>query len=354
MLLTYSQERKLVSGILTAAGLSSDEGNIIGRAVAHSDFTGVYSHGLSRLTRYLRQIKCGALNPKPEFRTLLAEGNVMLFDGDNGSGIVSLNRAYDAASVKARENGVVFATVRHSANIGCGSYYGLRAVEDGLVCIAGCNTYAFTSPYGGADRIMGTNPIIFAAPAGDERPVIMDISTTIVAMGKIQAMEREGKEIPIEWAKDYEGRPTVNPAEAFSLSPIAAHKGYGLAVMVDILSTMFSSAAYGSDIGLFSKLEKEDTGSFLILIDPEKFMPLADFKKRMDRYIRMMKGSRKAPGVSEIYLPGELEFIYLEENMKKGITFSPALEEELIRLAIELGVVPDGTDFPTLVAFFDK
>ena len=183
-----------------------------------------------------------------------------------------------------------------------------------MICILGCNTYAFSSPYGGADRLIGTNPIIAAVPAGEEFPIVMDISTTHVAMGKIQAAQREGKSIPADWARDHDGSPTTDPAQAFSLSSIAEHKGYGLAVIVDALSTMLSGAAYGTDIGLFSKLQTENTGFFIILIDPSRFMPIEDFKQSVDRYVGMMKNSRKAEGVDEIFVPGEIEYRKFEEN----------------------------------------
>lgn len=354
MILSYEQERKLVKGILSTAGFSEDEADTIGKVITHSDFTGVYSHGLSRLTRYLRQIKVGALNANPEFKKILDDEAVLVFDGDNGSGIVTLNKAYDEALEKAKKFGIAFATGRHNANIGCGSYYGWRAAEDNMVALIGCNTYAFTSPFGGADRLIGTNPIVFAVPTEEEYPLALDISTTNVAMGKIQAFEREGKEIPKEWAKDYDGRPTTNPAEAFSLSPIAGHKGYGLAVMVDMLSTMLSGACYGTDLGLFSKLEKENTGFFVILIDPSKFMPIDEFKKNADRYIRMMKNSRKAEGVEEIFMPGELEYRKFKENKEKGMSFSPALEKELTELSVSLGAIGEGASFEELVKAFDN
>ncbi len=342
MHLSYEEERSLVKGILTAAGFSPEDADTIGKVIAHSDFTGVYSHGLSRLTRYLRQIEAGVLNTDPDFEKVLDDKAVLVFDGDNGSGIVSTNRAYDEAVKKAREYGIAFATGRRNANIGCGSYYGWRAAEDGLIAVIGCNTYAFTSPFGGADRLIGTNPIIVSVPANAEYPMVLDMSTTCVAMGKIQAAEREGKSIPADWAKDYNGNPTTDPAQAFSLSPIAGHKGYGLAVMVDVLSTMLSGAAYGTDIGLFSKLQTENTGFFIILIDPSRFMPIEDFKQSVDRYVGMMKNSRKAEGVDEIFVPGEIEYRKFEENRQKGVEFSEALEKELTELSVQLGALKPG------------
>ena len=352
MHITYEEERKLVTGILTAADFPAEDAEIIAKVIAHSDFTGVYSHGLSRLTRYMRQIKAGSLNPRPNFRKVLDTGAVMVFDGDNGSGIVSLNRAYDELLPRAKACGIAMATGRHNANIGCGSYYGWRAAADGMVALVCCNTYAFASPFGGADRLIGTNPIILGVPAGEAYPIVMDISTTFVAMGKIQAAEREGQSIPDTWAKDYDGAPTTDPAKAFSLSPIAAHKGYGLAVMVDVLSTMFSGACFGSDIGLFSKLEKENTGFCLILIDPAKFMPLGDFKAEVDRYAGMMKNGRRAPGVEEIFLPGEIEYRRFEKMKQTGFEVSEALSKELTELSVTLGAIEAGSDFAGLVARF--
>ena len=172
--------------------------------------------------------------------------------------------------------------------------------------------------------------------------MVLDMSTTCVAMGKIQAAEREGKSIPVEWAKDYDGNPTTDPSKAFSLSPISGHKGYGLAVMVDALSTMLSGAAFGTDIGLFSKLQTENTGFFLILIDPSRFMPIEDFKQSVDRYVGMMKYSRKAEGVDEIFVPGEIEYRKFEENRQKGVEFSEALEKELTELSVQLGALKPG------------
>ena len=352
MTITYQEEKLLVCGILTAAGFRIDDASVIADVITHSDFTGVASHGLSRLTRYLRQIRAGSLDPKAECRKVLDSGAVMVFDVANGSGIAAVNRAYDELKDRTREYGIAMACGRHSANIGCGSYYGWKAASDGLVMLLTCNTYAFTSPYGGADRLIGTNPIIFAAPTGEAFPIVMDISTTCVAMGKIQAAEREGQCIPAEWAKDREGNPTTDPAAAYSLSPIAAHKGYGLAVMVDVLSTMFSGACFGTDIGLFSNLEKENTGFSLILIDPAKFMPAEKFRNETDRYAGMMKNSRKAPGTKEIFLPGEIEFRTFERMKESGLNVSEALERELTELAVSLENVPAGIDFPGLVRYF--
>jgi LDH2 family malate/lactate/ureidoglycolate dehydrogenase len=353
MILSYEQERKLTKGLLLASGLTDEDAEILGTVVTHSDFTGVYSHGLSRFTRYLRQFQNGSLNPHAKLEKVLDDKGVAVYDSDNASGIIALCKVYDDNLKKAKENGIAFATGRHNSNIGCGSYYGWRAAADDMILITAANTYTFASPYGGADRITGTNPIIIAIPTGEEYPMVMDIATTIVAMGKIQAAAREGKNIPLDWgAKDYDGNPTTDSRVAYSLSPIGAHKGYGLAVMVDALSTLLSGACYGTDIGQITKLEPENTGFFMILIDPSKFMPIEEFKANADRYVRMIKGSRKATGVDEIFMPGEIEYRLFKETKKNGINISDAVCTELAGLAAGLGVIPEGADFDALLAHF--
>lgn len=349
MVLKYEEEINLITGLLSEAGFPEYDAATMAKVITHSDFTGVYSHGLSRLTRYLRQIENGVLNPKAVRTKVVDTEAVTVYDCDNGSGIVNVNLAYDELLPKAKKYGIALATGRRSANIGCGSYYGWRAAADNMIAVVTCNTYCFSAPFGGADLLLGTNPVIVAIPTDKEYPMVLDMSTTNVASGKIQAAQREGKEIPLGWANDINGNPTTDPNAAYSLLPIAAHKGYGLQVMVDIMSTMLSKAAYGTDIGLYSKLEPENTGFCLVLINPSKFMPAEEFTANADRYVRMFKDSRKADGVSEIFMPGEIEYRKMLENKKTGMNFSEKLEAELADLAAALGAVPKGTPFAELV-----
>ncbi len=350
--LSYEQEITLIQRLVMAQGVSAEDAASLAAVVTHSDFTGTYSHGLSRLCIYLRQYMAGALVAQPDFRCVKDAEASLAFDCGGGSGIVAVNRVYDAVLERARKFGVAAGVGRNSANIGCGGYYGHRMAEDNVIGIVVSNTYPCMAPYGGADRLIGTNPIVVGIPTGEEYPMVLDISTTNVAMGKIQAAQREGQSIPLGWANDYDGRPTTDPAQAYALTSIAAHKGYGLAVMVDALSTLLSGACYGTDVGLFSKLEKENTGFFLLLIDPSRFMPIEDFKRSADRYIRMVKASRKAEGVDEIFLPGEIERKKFKEFMMTGIEVSEALQAELTQLSRKLGVDFAGDSFPDLLRHF--
>ena len=348
--ISYEEERKLTRALLVACGMSGEDADIAGDVVTHSDFTGVYSHGMSRLALYLRLFGTGAYNPRPNIKVLKDEGSVIHLDCDNALGVVTVNKAFDRLLPRAKESGIAICIGRRSSNIGCASYYGWRAAKNDVICLVCCNTYLSMAPYGGADRLLGTNPIVVGVPTNEEYPIVMDISTSGVAFGKIQAYQREGKDLPEGWANDFNGKPTTNSKDAYTVLPIAAYKGYGLAVIVDVVSAVLSGANFGTGIGAPEKLEPENTGFCMIMIDPSKFMPIDEFKKRADEYVHAMKDSRPAEGVKEIYMPGEIEFKKFKANKENGIEVGEALAAELCELAVTLGVLPAGGTFGQLVA----
>lgn len=350
MIISYEQDLRLIRTLLHAYGLSGSDAACVAEVVRHSDFTGVYSHGLSRLILYIRQLENGSMNAAAEVETISDEGAVIRLDCHNGSGIVAVNHAYDVLLEKARTYGIAIATGMHSGNIGCGAFYGCRAARDNMIGIVCCNTLPSMAPFGGAEPLIGTNPIIVGVPAGAEHPIVLDISTSGVAMGKIQSARREGKAIPLGWATDVDGRPTTDPDKACAVLPIAGHKGYGLAVIVDVLSAVLADAAYGFHTGGNDLLTAEDTGFCIILIDPSHFMPIPDFTARVDDYIRMVKSSRPAAGVPEIFLPGEIEFRKLEQLRKNGLPVTEAVEKELCLYAAKRGLIPAGGSFAELLA----
>ena len=178
-----------------------------------------------------------------------------------------------------------------------------------------------------------------AAPAGEKTAPILDISTSTVAIGKVTAYAREGKTMPEGWATDIDGRPTTDASIAHAVTPVGGYKGYGLAVFVDILSAVLTGTSYGAQIPFVTEMKYEDTGFALILIDVERFMPLSDFKARIDDYISMIKNSRKAVGVSEIFMPGEIENLKYTANVKDGMDISDATCLELTELAVSMGLL---------------
>lgn len=350
MKITREQELALCRSLLIGAGMSEEDAHIMGDVVAHSDFTGVYSHGLSRFSVYLKHISNGVLNPRPDMKLVEDNGSTMVMDVDGGSGVIGLNRLYDKLLPRVKEHGIAMGTALHSTNIGCGSYYAWRAAKDGVIAIITANTTCLMAPFGGAEKLLGTNPIIVGIPAGKERPIVIDMSTSNVAMGKIQAAAREGTPIPLGWALDKDGCPTTDAKQAYSCVPMAAHKGYCLAVVVDVLSSLLSRGGYTRSIGWPHNKEKENTGFAAILIDVNKFLPLDEFKATVDDYIRSIKNSRPAEGSKGILMPGEYEFNVQDKYLAEGIEVSEALGKELVGFAAAEGIVPEGTSFEAFVA----
>ncbi len=349
MRLSFEEEKRLCAALLRASGMGETDAGILSASVAHSDFTGIYSHGLSRFANYLKRFNNGAMKPDAPVEVVSDGGSTVVFDCHNGCGVVDVVHAYEFLRERAAEYGVVAGTARRSSNIGCGSYYAQMAARDGLIALIGCNTVRCVAPFGGADSLLGTNPIIVAVPALEERPIILDISTTVTAMGKIQAAAREGRPIPEGWALDAEGNPTTDASAAKTVLPIAGPKGYGLGVMVEALSVLLSGAGFGAGVGFPNKGEQENTGFFIILIDPARFLPAEEFKRRVDEYIRSMKSSRRRAGVEEILMPGELEMRRFDETLKTGYEVTPALESELAGWCASLGIADGGESLAEVV-----
>lgn len=350
MLISYEQELKLCTALLKASGMTDADADTVAKVITHSDFTGVDSHGLSRLTLFLMQMQYNCLKPVAELKKISDSGATVAFDCGNGSGIAAVNAVYDEVLIKAKEYGVAIGTGNHSANIGCASYYGWRAAKDGMICLLCCNTYALMAPFGGLEKLIGSNPIMVSFPTDKEYPVVLDMATSIAAMGKVTAAQRERKEVPDTWGLDKAGNPTTVAGKIHTLMPFGGYKGYGLAVIVDFFSTVLAQAAFGTNIGDVYKMQPEDTGFAIIMVDPSRFMPLEQFKATADVYIRMMKDSTKREGVEEIYMPGEIEFKKYEKTMAEGFELSDALIKDLSRHAVKLGLMEKDQSFEDMLA----
>lgn len=350
MRLSYDQELKLCKAMLAAVGMCEKDAAGLAAVVTHSDFTGVYSHGLSRFANYMKHFNNKVYNAQADMKITSENKAVVTYDADYGSGVVAMNNLYDELLERARKYGVAAGTANHSTNIGCGSYYAWRAAKDNVIGIFVANTVCCMAPTGGCEKLLGTNPICVGVPSNKEYPIVLDMATSLVANGKIHAAAREKTPIPEGWALDKDGNPCTDPTKSYALLPAAGYKGYGLAVIVDVLSAMLAGAKYGRNIGVPYTGGIEDTGFACILIDVAKFRDLDQFKEEVDDYVRMMKDSKKAPGFSEIFLPGEIEFRKYEKNLETGVEFPENLRNELAERAALNGIVPEGTSFEQLVA----
>lgn len=340
--------------VLTRAGLLPEDAALGAEVLIQSDFAGIASHGLSRLPMYVERIEQGLVNLRPEIRIVTETPVSMLVDCDNGMGIVNVPKIQRLAMDKVKNSGLLAVSMRNSTHYGAGSYYALRALERDLFSLLVTSTTPSVAPTGSKASLLGTNPITVTVPARKEKPIVLDMATSVVAMGKLQAGLREKKKIPPGWALDSEGRPTEDPGAGLlgSVLPIGGYKGYGLAVIIDILSALLSGSCYGNDIGRLVHApypKKEGIGHFLLLMDIGLFRPLDDFKAEVDKYIQVMKNAAKAEGVEEIFLAGEIEFNRMEEYSRNGVPVSAALGADLLRLGLRLGLATADDDFAGMV-----
>lgn len=339
VLVQYERLKELIVKVLNCLSVSEEDASIFAEALLFADLRGVESHGILRFPTYVKRIKLGLIKAKPNVSVLKETNTMLLIDADNGLGQVVASLAMKGCIEKARHSDVAIAGVRNSNHVGVGSYYAMMAVKEGMVGLFVTNTAALMAPYGGCEPILGTNPIAIAIPAGEEAPIVLDMSTSVVSRGKIEISLKEGKSIPKGWAIDRNGNPTENPREALegALLPVGGPKGYGLSIIVDILSGLLMGSLYGRDIrSMFIDFTRPmGVGHFMMAVNVESFMPIDDFRKKVDIYIREIKGSKKAKGFEEILLPGERSFRTMQRRLKEGI---PLSEEALnaIRDALDL------------------
>lgn len=348
MRITYMEEERFIKNVLKGIGLNENDAAEIAEMVTYADFTGVRSHGLSRFLLYANSFKYGGQNKHPEIKKLIDAGGISLYDCDNALGIIAVNHVYRELKKKALELGIAAGFGKNASNFGCAALYGRKAGRDNLISIFMGNTSPCMAPFGGADKILGTNPIMISSPAGESDPIILDMSTSRVSMGKIIDYSREKRPLEPGWANDRNGVPTLDSASAYAVTPMADYKGYGLAAFVDILSGVLSGGHFGSMIKNFNPMKPEGTSFMMILIDPEKLMPIDEYRARAEEFRRMMKESKKAEGVDEIFLPGEIELKCEKKNRENGIEISENLVEDLRRFVMKAGLTEEGEDITKL------
>jgi LDH2 family malate/lactate/ureidoglycolate dehydrogenase len=329
----------LATDIAAAAGVPRGDAAILADSLVAADLAGTSTHGLSRLAIYLKRIKLGLIDPRAELRIERRRAGTLAVDAGNGLGQVQARKVLDQLIPMARECGVASATIRNSQHFGAVSYYCNRAADQNLILLATTSCEPAMSPQGGCEAFFGTNPIAASFPTGKGFHVKVDLATSLVARGNIIAAQKKGEPIPQGWALDPEGNPTTDAQQALlgTVLTMAGHKGYALALMVEVLSSVLSGAAVGPAIGsMYKNLDrKQDVGHFFCLLDVEAFMGAAEFKSRIDATIDRIKSCRKRPGVTEIRVPGERSARTARENRSRGIKLDAATLKELRQLAEE-------------------
>ncbi len=334
--------KKVAADIASAAGVVRADAEVLADSLVAADLAGTATHGMSRLAIYLKRIKLGLIDPKPHFTVERRRGATLAIDAGNGLGQVQAYKTLQHLIPIAKANGAAVATVRNSQHFGAVSYYCNLAADRDMILIAATNCEPAMSPAGGCQAYFGTNPIAASFPTGKGFHVKVDLATSLVARGNIIAAQKRGEPIPEGWALDPDGNPTTDAGRALlgTVLTMGGHKGYALAVMVEVLSSVLSGAAVGSHIGsMYKNLDRtQDIGHFFCLLDIEAFIDVAEFKRRMDVMIDEIKGCRKRPGVDEILVPGERSSRTVAENMRAGLQLDAATLKELRELCDEFDV----------------
>jgi LDH2 family malate/lactate/ureidoglycolate dehydrogenase len=334
--------KQLVATIAVASGVSEPDAEIFADALVDADVHGTSTHGVSRLNIYIRRIQKKLINPQAKIIVERERGGTLAIDADNGLGQVQAVKVLEKLIPLAKQNGVAVATIRNSQHFGALSYYCNKAAEQNLILLATTGCEPAMSPEGACQAFFGTNPLAASFPTGKGWPVKIDLATSVVARGNIIAAQKRGEKIPAGWALTAEGEPTTDASAALmgTVLTMAGHKGYALALMVEIFSSVLSGAAIGPAIGsMYKNMDrKQDVGHFFCLLDIDAFMDVNEFKKRLDQAIDEIKSCRKRPGVNEIFVPGERSHQKAQQNLAQGIALDDATRKELKILCEELNV----------------
>ncbi len=323
----------LAARLALAAGVSPEDAEIFAHALVDADIHGIGTHGLSRLNIYLQRIDKGLIAPKAELIVDRDGGSILALDAGNGLGQVQATKAFEMLKPIARRNGIAAATIRNSQHFGALSYFCNLAASEGMILLAMTGGEPAMSPAGSFEPFFGTNPIAASFPTGKGFPIKIDMATSIVARGNIIAASKKKEAIPEGWALDPQGNATTDAQQALlgTVLTMAGHKGYALALMIEVFSSVLSGAAIGPGIGsMYKDLErKQDVGHFFCLLNIEAFLDLAEFKRRIDETIDRIKGSKRRPGVEEIFVPGERSARKAAANRASGISITDETLGEL-------------------------
>jgi LDH2 family malate/lactate/ureidoglycolate dehydrogenase len=335
------QLKDFCARVLRKLGVPGAEAEITADSLVVANLRGVDTHGVMRMTYYTAKLRSGVMKPEVDLTPIRETLATALLDGHDGIGQVISYRAMQIAIRKAREAGVAYVSVRNSNHLGACAYYSMMALPHDMIGFVFTNASPRLAPTGGVDRLFGNNPWSIAVPAGRHLPVVLDMANSVVAAGKIRILQKEGKPVPEGWALDAEGVPTTDPEKALKgiLLAIGGYKGYGITLMVDLLTGVLADSSYGPRVkGMDAGDEVAHVAHSFMALDLSAFDDVAAFKARMDSYIEEIKGSRKAKGNDTIYLPGELEFLREQERRETGIPLQAKVAEELRAIGKEYGV----------------
>jgi len=331
--------RSFVADVFTAAGSDPGESKVVTDNLVRANLRGVDSHGVMRVPSYLRRLKSGLITTPVSLRVIRETAVTALLDGGNGWGSVVGKAAMELAISKAGASGLGAVAAHHSNHFGYAAYFGEMALAHNMIGIALTNANPLVPAFEGRTPVQGTNPICICVPAGEEPPFVFDAATTVVARGKIDLAMKKGIAIPEDWGLDANGLPTTDPAAVVMLRSLGGYKGFDLAVAVDILCGVLAGGPFAADVGRLKEGNTpQNIGHFLLAIKIEAFRDPAEFRSDMDSLIRQLRQPR-ADGSGHTLVAGDPERAAMADRMEYGIELPEEIEQDLRRIAGELGLV---------------
>jgi LDH2 family malate/lactate/ureidoglycolate dehydrogenase len=338
-----SSLRATIGGILRGLGVAPEEATTVADLLVEADLRGVESHGAHLVSLYVSRIRSGHLRPSTTITTLRDDGTTVLLDGGLGFGQVAGLEAMQLAVDRSGEHGVAAVAVRESTHLGALGAFTMRAAQAGRICFCWQNGPTIVPPFGGVTPLFSTNPISYGIPTADEPTIVYDIATTTVAGNKVLLAKRRGDPtIPEGWANDERGRPTTDTeaASVFNLQWFGGHKGFGLGFLVEVLAGVLTGSSFSRLEYTESELagkERISKGYLFIALDPARFMPIDEFRARVDALVRDVRESERAEGVERIWMPGEIEHYRRIDRERDGVPLPHVLVDDLNGFAAELG-----------------
>ena len=349
--------RRLCIQVFQKLGLTEEDARITANVLVSADLRGIDSHGVARLGFYVDGFRQGVIMAGADVQTVAESSAIAVVDAGGGVGHVVSYRSMQKAIQKAIDVGVGLVAVRNSNHYGIAGYYAMMALEYDCIGLSMSNASVFVVPTHGRNAVLGTNPFAVAAPAGEERPFVLDMATSVVPFGKLELYDRMGKSIPPGWATEASGLSMTNPGKVMEnllnqagggLLPLGGageglggHKGYGLALLVDVLSGVLAGACYADLVNprtADGRRLPSRIGHFFGALRIDAFRPVEDFKRDMDDLQGRLKSAPRAEGQERIYIHGEKEFEEAERRLREGIPLDPKVLQELKRIANEFGV----------------
>jgi L-2-hydroxycarboxylate dehydrogenase (NAD+) len=347
-LFPYQQLSDFTKSVFKKIGCSDEHADTATQSLLSADLRGIDSHGVARLSGYVRLWEVKRVNATPDIKVIHETPSTAVVDGDSGLGIAPF--AMKIAIEKAKQVGTGWVSVQNSNHFGIAAHHAMMALPYDMLGIAMTNASPLVAPTFSIDKMLGTNPICVAAPAGTEPAFVADLSTTTAANGKLEILQRKKLQTPNGWVQDAAGNPS-NDANA--LLPLGgdrehgSHKGYALGAIVDIFSALLSGANYAPWVPPFpayvpmpAQQPGKGIGHFLGAMRIDAFRPAADFKKDMDHWIQGFRSCKTIPGEEKVLVPGDPEREFETERMEKGIPLLDVVVNDLQTLADKFNLSP--------------